>query len=375
MNPIRVLLVEDDPDITELLRASLGVEFECLRASNGLEGMQMALEGEPDLIVTDVMMPVMDGYEFVQRLRRTPEFETVPVIFLSALGSPDHIKKGYSFGAALYLTKPIDPTRFRRNIQLFIEDKGIVPRPKKRVVADVQKSLAHSTAMRRRAASGGETPTPSRPIPSPVARSHPADTGARPRTTQVVTPKPVERPASLTKVRVLLVEDDRDLSQKLIAELEKRFEVLPAHDGIEALERAANYKPDIFVVDGTIPKMTAYQLVTMLRRNRMFEKSPIVFISGKEGRDRQYVESLGVRYFLLKPFSMPALLEIIERAIAEPGFETRADRAAHEQVLMNVAMATDAQTTTQEALRVSNVLKADAQSRLPKKDDQEFWRH
>src|SRR5436853_3478281 len=143
METVRVLLVEDDPDILNLLQTALEPTFECLKAANGLEAVQMALAGEPDLIVSDIMMPAMDGHELIQRLRKDPVFSNIPVIFLSALGSPDHIRKGYNLGAALYLTKPIDPARFRRNVELFISDHGIQSRMKTRNASVVEETFSH----------------------------------------------------------------------------------------------------------------------------------------------------------------------------------------------------------------------------------------
>ena len=75
-------------------------------------------------------MPVVDGYEFITRLRKEERYNELPVVFLSALGTRDQIRKGYDLGAALYLSKPIDPTRFKRNIELFIDDHGIKARKK-----------------------------------------------------------------------------------------------------------------------------------------------------------------------------------------------------------------------------------------------------
>src|SRR5688572_7144752 len=109
MIAIRVLILEDDEDIIEPLPSVLEPHYECYTAGNGMEGLQQAAAGQPDLIICDIMMPVMDGWEFMRRLRLQSDFNNIPVIFLSALSKSDHIRDGYSLGAALYFTKPINP--------------------------------------------------------------------------------------------------------------------------------------------------------------------------------------------------------------------------------------------------------------------------
>lgn len=109
----KILLVEDDlalrDGIADLLEVSdLGFDLEILKASNGLIGLQMVSENPPDLIISDIMMPRMGGYEFLERLRSEPDWLNIPIIFLTALGTPADILKGRLSGAELYLTKPYD---------------------------------------------------------------------------------------------------------------------------------------------------------------------------------------------------------------------------------------------------------------------------
>ena len=137
------------------------------------------------------------------------------------------------------------------------------------------------------------------------------------------------------RIRILLVEDDSDAASMITTGIEKEpgFEIVRAADGIEAIELAVRYNPDIFVVDGMLPKMTGYQLVTMLRKNRVFGEAPIVFISGKATpRDRQYAERLGINHFLPKPFEASALLEVINAVAQTPGFKIHEDRVSSKQL-------------------------------------------
>lgn len=103
----RVLIVDDDPWIIRMVSMVLahrGHTFE--KSSNGEEALQKALSFRPDLIITDVMMPQMDGWAFVRTLRHNPQFALTPVIFLTALDSEEDRIQGFRLGADDYLTKP-----------------------------------------------------------------------------------------------------------------------------------------------------------------------------------------------------------------------------------------------------------------------------
>ncbi|MEI8254489.1 MAG: response regulator [Deltaproteobacteria bacterium] len=102
-----ILVIDDDPDILKLVRTALRSQgHEVLTAANGIEGLEAAEQHRPDVIVTDVMMPGMDGWELVRQLRAQAQFGLVPVIFLTALGSgTDHVR-GFGLGADDYVAKP-----------------------------------------------------------------------------------------------------------------------------------------------------------------------------------------------------------------------------------------------------------------------------
>ncbi len=313
MTGIRILLIEDDPDISDLLKAALEPSFECLRATNGLEGFQLALAGEPDLIISDIMMPIMDGYEFIRRLRKEPRHAQTPVIFLSALGTREKIRAGYDLGASLYLTKPIDPVRMKRNVELFIEDHGVTAGPKAKSVKEVQESFMHPEASQDSRASQ-DAPSPEEESPHASAAANEAGHATAPSTRNVTNP-------GGARPRVMVVEDEEDIVESIRGTLRDEYEITQAFDGIEAIERAVRFEPDIFIIDGMLPKMTGYQLVTMLKKNRVFSDHPIIMMSAKaSNRDRQYIEKLGVKYFLPKPFAFDELKATVARITEGPGF-------------------------------------------------------
>lgn len=86
-----VLIVEDEPDLGELLRELLELQgYRALLAYDGVEGVALAVAERPDVVVTDVMMPRMDGLELIERLRRNPDSRTTPVIVMSAFDDVGH---------------------------------------------------------------------------------------------------------------------------------------------------------------------------------------------------------------------------------------------------------------------------------------------
>jgi CheY-like chemotaxis protein len=106
----RVLVIEDDPEVSYLLRLVLeGQGHEVLVADDGSRGVAMATRRSPDVIVLDVMMPVMDGFAVLEALREDERSATIPVMMLSALQQESVEERCYRIGAQTYMRKPFDP--------------------------------------------------------------------------------------------------------------------------------------------------------------------------------------------------------------------------------------------------------------------------
>ena len=106
-----VLVADDDPVILRLIQVNLELEgYNVLTANNGQEAVDQAAAEHPDLVILDIMMPRLDGYQACEQLKKNGETQAIPVIFLSAKAQQSDIEKGKSFGVADYLTKPFDPS-------------------------------------------------------------------------------------------------------------------------------------------------------------------------------------------------------------------------------------------------------------------------
>jgi len=102
-----VLIVDDTPANIEILSSILGAEYEILFATSGREALALVATQSPDLILLDIMMPDMDGYEICKRLKANPQTQNVPVIFITALSGEADEARGLDVGAIDYISKPI----------------------------------------------------------------------------------------------------------------------------------------------------------------------------------------------------------------------------------------------------------------------------
>jgi two-component system KDP operon response regulator KdpE len=126
----RILIVDDEPGLRELVRINLEHEgFAVLQAENGVQGLAMIQEEQPDLVILDVMMPEMDGWEVCRRLR---EFSTVPVLMLTARVQSQDIVAGLESGADDYLLKPFNMDELMARIRALLRR---VPSPNRPIIA------------------------------------------------------------------------------------------------------------------------------------------------------------------------------------------------------------------------------------------------
>jgi len=101
-----ILVIEDDKFLRELIsRKLIGEGFDVLEAVDGEEGIKKIKEGKPDLVLLDLILPSIDGFEVLTRVRDDPEVSSIPVIILSNLGQREEVEKGLKLGAIDYLIK------------------------------------------------------------------------------------------------------------------------------------------------------------------------------------------------------------------------------------------------------------------------------
>jgi CheY-like chemotaxis protein len=118
----KILIAEDEADIRELIAFTLKFNgHEVVAVGNGAEALEAALKEMPDLIMMDVRMPKMTGYEACEKMKADPKIAHIPVVFLSAKGQEAEIRTGLGAGASEYLLKPFAPMELGQRVSELLE--------------------------------------------------------------------------------------------------------------------------------------------------------------------------------------------------------------------------------------------------------------
>ncbi len=119
----KVLLADDEEDIKAVVQLFLESKgYEVITAFDGLSAIDMAQAEKPDLILLDVMMPVVNGYEVCTRLKADEATRDIPIVMLSAMAQSESVDKGLSAGAVDYIVKPFDPARLEEVVRRVLSE-------------------------------------------------------------------------------------------------------------------------------------------------------------------------------------------------------------------------------------------------------------
>lgn len=130
--PSKILVCDDERHIVRLIQVNLEQQgYNVVTAYDGKEGLEKVQSEKPDLLVLDVMMPYMDGFEVLKNLRREPSTEALPVIMLTAKAQDKDVFEGYHYGADMYLTKPFNPIELVAFVKRILEGNKSEPGPKR----------------------------------------------------------------------------------------------------------------------------------------------------------------------------------------------------------------------------------------------------
>ncbi len=120
----KILLIEDDPFLSEIYVTKFEeAGFEISVAQDGMLGLQKIKEHAPDLLLLDIVMPNMDGFEFLRTIKEDPEFTHIPIVILSNLGEQENVEKGFELGAEAYIIKAhYTPTEVVAKVKEILKD-------------------------------------------------------------------------------------------------------------------------------------------------------------------------------------------------------------------------------------------------------------
>ena len=255
----RILVVEDNPNNLELMAFLLeAFGHEALLAHDGEEGLEVARRTPVDLVLLDLQMPKMDGYELVRRLRAEAGW-TAPLVAVTALAMVGDREKILAAGFDGYLTKPITPETF---------------------VNDVERFLGRERSSAPAAVAAAARPEPVRPAPARLA--------------------------------TILVVDDSAANLSLMQDTLEPFgyTLVTATTVDAALERARENRPDLILSDLHMPEKSGVDFLRAVKADARLATIPFVFLSATDWLKKQRAEvvALGAVKFIQRPIDPRALL-------------------------------------------------------------------
>jgi two-component system cell cycle response regulator len=267
----RILIIEDNATNLELmvyLFRAFG--YDPVTAADGEAGLE-AVHREPfDLVICDVQMPGVDGYELARRLKGHPTFRSIPLVAVTAMAMVGDRDRALAAGFDGYIAKPINPETFIKQVESFV---------------------------RLRPEEQARRPEPAPPAPpkaSTLAQSAP------PRT------------------RILLVDNspvNHDLMRSIVEPF--GYEIVSAKSVADGLERARQAPPDIILSDLHLPEASGYDLLQAVRKDPQLRALPFIFISSTSWPEREVADGLsrGADAFLSRPVDPQEVLHRIEESL------------------------------------------------------------
>jgi two-component system cell cycle response regulator len=256
MKETTILVVEDNPLNMKLVRALLHKDsYRVLEAGNAEQGLVLARETKPDLILMDIQLPGMDGLSAVRILKKEPLLRNTPIVALTSYAMDGDVEKAQEAGCDGYLTKPVNARNFSDTVRRLLQD-GL--------------------------------PSSSRNLEGQPLR------------------------------KKILIADDQPLNLKLLeAQLPShQYEVSCAHNGEECLEKVTKDHPDLILLDIMMPGMDGYEVTRKLKQDPEFQGIPIILVTALgERKDKLKGLEAGADEFLNKPVHKVELLGRIRSLI------------------------------------------------------------
>jgi CheY-like chemotaxis protein len=364
-DPFTVLVIDDDPMVQHLVRGHLEAEqFRVFAATDGLEGLTLAREVRPSVIILDIHLPRLDGWSVLAELKSDPTLSQIPVVMMSI---EEQRARGFSFGACEYLVKPVEPDRLvsvvRRAMAptggdvLVVDDdeatREIVTRHLRRAgYSTVEARDGEEALLRTRVLMPGlvilDLLMPnvdgfevlrtmrSEGIHTPIVvltgktLTHDEELILRDGMARVVQKggsalETVVREAKHILIakrvvesgrlpRILVVEDspqNRDIVRRYLAE---DYEVLEAEDGEHGVERAIRDTPDLILMDLSLPRLDGWEATRRIKATPTHRHIPVIALTAHASReDQARASEAGCTEYLTKPIERGLLIDTIKK--------------------------------------------------------------
>jgi two-component system, cell cycle response regulator len=288
----RVLVVDDVRSNRKLLQTRLSLEyFEVLTATNGPNGIAICEKGECDIVLLDVKMPKMDGFEVCRRLRSAPDTAHLPIVLLTALDRPADRVRGLESGADDFLTKPVDEIALIARVRSLVRLKFSIDE------------------LRARAAHSGE-----------------AGTSA---TTEILKLDASERG------RLLLVDEQRNSRERIQGALSPYHDVILASGPAEALAVARAETIDLMIVSLGSGAFDGLRLCSQARSHERTRNLPLLLIADPDDRPNVLRGlELGVNDYLTRPIDRNELLARVRTNIRQKRYADRLRQSVRQSIEM-----------------------------------------
>jgi DNA-binding response OmpR family regulator len=332
----KVLVVEDEPPIRTLIEGFLTTAgYQVVSTGQAREALELARRESPDLVISDISMPEMDGYAVLRALQADPATARVPLVFLTAHREFTERVRAFRFGAVDYITKPFSRDALLRRVERVFEDRGSRPgvdeRPGdtasvRQLLQEVKKE-SRSGLLSLSGAGGG---THAVIDGGRVVESTMTEKGEAERASfreldldreQIAAPGPTRLPGDAARLppieslpevfRTVLLADDNDMFRAFLKDLLERrgFVVHEARDGEQALEVALASRPWLIVTDVAMPRVDGVEFCRRVRNHSLIRHTPLIFLSGWDDyKDRYRGLEAGGDEFLSKDTSIRELL-------------------------------------------------------------------
>jgi len=313
----KILIIEDEPDQRKLIQLRLEAHgYRVISVGKAREGIALAARERPALVLMDMILPDMHGLEAAIKLKQGDETRHIPVIGISAVGSPDFIKTCLQEGLSAYFRKPYDPRELFRTIEK-LAGPPAAKRPAKtapdrspsRKLAEIENEFRQPAK-----AQPGE-----RPAVDDLIKEALGGLPVSGKRSPEAAPPAAARPAgSRSPGRILIVDDDAAFARAVTCHLSERgYQVGLAIDGVLGLRQAFENRPDLILLNLILPAGTGQEVIANLRKTPETRGIPVFIMSGLMSVSvlEEKVKELGAQGFISKPLEPEDLLYIVESVV------------------------------------------------------------